>query len=185
MEFLKQLDDTSGAVKMPDSVVRLLNSRACRSAIMFGDPLSSTQTTALVDALKDTRLSFICAHGRPTLAAMLDVTHVHRLQQLHGGGSHSSQCQLGLSLHELRKTVTAPPGRLLSMRRPHFGLIDNISVKVVNHLYAFLRDVTCFAEMRSFVLPRPMANEWTRRYLLTVPCACAVCFMLQNGFWGS
>lgn len=101
-EYLRQLDDTSGAAKMPNSVVRLLNSRACRSAIMFGDPLNKQQATALLDALKETRLSFICAHGRPTLVPLLDLHRMYQLRQLHLGESHF---QGGLDLREVRKVV--------------------------------------------------------------------------------
>lgn len=97
-----QLDDTSGTAKIPNSVVRLLNSRACRSALMFGDTLNEKQATALVDALKETRLSFICAHGRPTLVPLLDLQQVYDLRQLHRA-ENANQCEVGL--HEIRKVV--------------------------------------------------------------------------------
>lgn len=41
--FLHHLEDTCGAGGVPAGVVRVLNSKACRSSIMFGDELMPAQ----------------------------------------------------------------------------------------------------------------------------------------------
>ncbi|KAG7389962.1 DNA mismatch repair protein [Phytophthora pseudosyringae] len=61
----------------PNSPSRLLRSRACRSAIMFGDWLNLGQCRDLIEELKTCQLPFQCAHGRPSvvpLAKILSVT---------------------------------------------------------------------------------------------------------------
>ena len=41
--YLHHLDSTCGAGGLPAGVVRVLNSKACRSAVMFGDSLEEGQ----------------------------------------------------------------------------------------------------------------------------------------------
>ena len=41
--YLHHLDSTCGAGGLPAGVVRVLNSKACRSAVMFGDRLEQGQ----------------------------------------------------------------------------------------------------------------------------------------------
>ncbi|KAK3277929.1 hypothetical protein CYMTET_14100 [Cymbomonas tetramitiformis] len=70
-EHLASLVGTSAAQwSIPLAAVRLMQSKACRSAIMFGDELSHQECTALLDRLKQTRLALQCAHGRPTMAPL-------------------------------------------------------------------------------------------------------------------
>lgn len=71
--YLRQLLDTNGRTEIPDSIQRVLASIACRSAVMFGDRLDPQQGQAVVENLKATRLSFQCAHGRPTVAPLIDM----------------------------------------------------------------------------------------------------------------
>ena len=71
--YLHQLMETGGAVTMPPGVLRVLKSKACRSAIMFGQPLKQQQAIKLVEDLAGTQLCFCCAHGRPTTAPLLNV----------------------------------------------------------------------------------------------------------------
>ena len=52
----------------PPAVNRVLHSKSCRSAIMFGDELTRQQCTDLLDGLSVCRFPWICAHGRPTLS---------------------------------------------------------------------------------------------------------------------
>lgn len=75
--YLHQLEDTSGSGALPPAVLRVLRSKACRSAIMFGDELQRTQCCDLVSSLSATRLWTICAHGRPTT---LPVVHLPALR---------------------------------------------------------------------------------------------------------
>ncbi|KAF7302005.1 Mismatch repair-related protein [Mycena indigotica] len=57
----------------PQQLLDLVNSKACRGAIMFNDPLTITQCRKLVDNLAKTAFPFQCAHGRPSLAPLIDL----------------------------------------------------------------------------------------------------------------
>lgn len=50
----------------PSVLIHLLNSKACRGSIMFGDKLSNKESQKLLSELGRTKLPFSCAHGRPT-----------------------------------------------------------------------------------------------------------------------
>jgi len=71
--FLHLLEDTAGVAKAPPRVGTLLSSRACRSAVMFGDQLPPERCTALLRQLAVTCQFDICAHGRPTVATLIDL----------------------------------------------------------------------------------------------------------------
>ncbi|KXT07049.1 hypothetical protein AC578_7172 [Pseudocercospora eumusae] len=64
---------------MPTHMLQLLNSRACRSAIMFNDQLSIQECQSLVDKLKTCVFPFVCAHGRVGMVPVM---------KLEGGDSH-------------------------------------------------------------------------------------------------
>ncbi|KAI9831462.1 MAG: hypothetical protein M1819_005061 [Sarea resinae] len=55
----------------PRGILDLLNSRACRSAIMFNDPLTHAEASALIARLAECQFPFVCAHGRPSLVALV------------------------------------------------------------------------------------------------------------------
>lgn len=57
----------------PPVITRLLHSRACRSAIMFGDHLSLGQCRDLIEDLKNCQLPFQCAHGRPSVVPLAEI----------------------------------------------------------------------------------------------------------------
>ncbi|KAL5538811.1 hypothetical protein UlMin_045599 [Ulmus minor] len=78
MEFLQQLDVTDGSSKIPPAVLRILNSKACRSAIMFGDSLLPSECSLIIEELKQTSLCFQCAHGRPTTAPLVNLEALHK-----------------------------------------------------------------------------------------------------------
>ncbi|XP_062102778.1 DNA mismatch repair protein MLH3 isoform X2 [Humulus lupulus] len=77
-EFLQQLADTDGSSTIPPSVLRVLNSKACRGAIMFGDALLHSECSLLIEELKYTSLCFQCAHGRPTTAPLVNLEVLHK-----------------------------------------------------------------------------------------------------------
>lgn len=54
----------------PRGLIDMLNSRACRSAVMFSDVLSLDECRALVRKLAQCRFPFVCAHGRPSMAVL-------------------------------------------------------------------------------------------------------------------
>lgn len=71
------LEDGKGWVSRfhgcPPGILELINSRACRSAIMFNDHLSVEQCEDLVLRLAACAFPFQCAHGRPSMAPLLDL----------------------------------------------------------------------------------------------------------------
>lgn len=54
----------------PRGIIDLLNSRACRSAIMFNDELTKPECVVLVKKLAKCAFPFQCAHGRPSMAVL-------------------------------------------------------------------------------------------------------------------
>ncbi|KAF8165579.1 hypothetical protein B0H34DRAFT_689642 [Crassisporium funariophilum] len=54
----------------PRGLLDLINSKACRGAIMFNDTLSIPQCSKLVKQLSETTFPFQCAHGRPSLVPL-------------------------------------------------------------------------------------------------------------------
>ncbi|RAL05748.1 putative DNA mismatch repair protein (Mlh3) [Aspergillus ibericus CBS 121593] len=57
----------------PRGIIDLLNSRACRTAIMFNDVLDRDECQSLVRRLADCVFPFQCAHGRPSMVPILDL----------------------------------------------------------------------------------------------------------------
>lgn len=76
---------------VPPPVARVLNSKACRSAIMFGDRLTAAEGAALLTALGRTRLMFACAHGRPTAAPLMDLAKWGAGRRAAGASRQSEQ----------------------------------------------------------------------------------------------
>lgn len=102
LEFLQQLADTDGSSTIPQAVLRVLNFKACRGAIMFGDKLLPSECSLIVEELKQTSLCFQCAHGRPTTVPLVDMNALHKqiakLEMLSRG---SVQPWHGLHRHKL------------------------------------------------------------------------------------
>lgn len=57
----------------PQGIIDLLNSRACRSAIMFNDVLNVDECRNLISRLAQCVFPFQCAHGRPSMIPILDL----------------------------------------------------------------------------------------------------------------
>lgn len=60
----------------PAALVDMINSRACRSAIMFNDPLKLDECRVLIGKLAACKFPFQCAHGRPSMIPLLDLSGV-------------------------------------------------------------------------------------------------------------
>lgn len=58
----------------PETIIDLLNSRACRSSIMFNDSLSRDECQNLVMRLARCAFPFQCAHGRPSMIPIADAS---------------------------------------------------------------------------------------------------------------
>ncbi|GIL55015.1 hypothetical protein Vafri_10679 [Volvox africanus] len=96
--YLHQLHETGGADLPPPAVLRVLRSKACRTAIMFGNSLAREQCIALLAQLRNTRLWTQCAHGRPTVAPLVHLPTLravlarrHSAAQLTGASSHDAR----------------------------------------------------------------------------------------------
>ena len=57
----------------PAAVLRVLASKACRGAVMFGDLLDVARCKGLVSELMSCSLPFNCAHGRPSMVPLVDL----------------------------------------------------------------------------------------------------------------
>ena len=57
----------------PQGILDLLNSRSCRSAIMFNDFLTLEECRALILRLSACKFPFQCAHGRPSMVPLVDL----------------------------------------------------------------------------------------------------------------
>ncbi|KIK04718.1 hypothetical protein K443DRAFT_130711 [Laccaria amethystina LaAM-08-1] len=63
-----------GALRLcPKALLDLVNSKACRGAIMFNDHLTVEQCQKLVYKLSQTSFPFQCAHGRPSLVPLMNL----------------------------------------------------------------------------------------------------------------
>ena len=57
----------------PQGLLDMLNSRACRSAIMFNDELTKEECRTLIRRLGSCAFPFQCAHGRPSMVPLVDL----------------------------------------------------------------------------------------------------------------
>lgn len=64
---------TSALRLCPRELIDLVNSKACRGAIMFNDDLNLDQCQRLIFHLSRTVWPFMCAHGRPSLIPLTSV----------------------------------------------------------------------------------------------------------------
>jgi DNA mismatch repair ATPase MutL len=82
VEFIESVSAHShwmapSAMLKPPSVKRIAASKACRTAIKFGDILNLLECTDMVEKLSKTRLPFQCAHGRPSVVPLLKQDEAH------------------------------------------------------------------------------------------------------------
>jgi len=74
----------------PPAVLRVLASKACRGAIMFGDLLDEARCRDLVSDLMRCDLPFNCAHGRPSMVPLVDLRplRAYKLEECRVHRSH-------------------------------------------------------------------------------------------------
>lgn len=78
--------------RCPQGVLEMINSRACRSAIMFNDQLSLDDCKSLLGRLADCALPFQCAHGRPSMVPLIDMCNsILRADEASSDGSFGKQ----------------------------------------------------------------------------------------------
>ena len=58
---------------IPKCVLRILASKACKSAVRFGDYLNKYDMQKIISELSDCNKPFQCAHGRPTMFPILNL----------------------------------------------------------------------------------------------------------------
>lgn len=63
---------------LPLTVLKVLASLACHGAIKFNDTLSRDECVSLVASLSCCQLPFQCAHGRPSIAPLVDILHLDK-----------------------------------------------------------------------------------------------------------
>ncbi|KAM9341271.1 DNA mismatch repair protein Mlh3 [Symphorus nematophorus] len=66
---------------LPLTVLKVLASLACHGAIKFNDSLSGDECHSLVASLSSCQLPFQCAHGRPSIAPLVDIIHLDKDQK--------------------------------------------------------------------------------------------------------
>lgn len=87
---------------MPPAILRILNYKACRGAIMFGDKLLPSECNLIVEELKHTSLCFQCAHGRPTTVPLVNLEALHKsIAQLGSWREGSKNSWHGLCRREI------------------------------------------------------------------------------------
>ena len=64
---------TSRSQQRPSFLSRILNYKACRGAVMFRDPLTIEECRTIIQDLGECRKPFQCAHGRPSMKAILNL----------------------------------------------------------------------------------------------------------------
>ncbi|KAM4542395.1 DNA mismatch repair protein Mlh3 [Odontesthes bonariensis] len=79
IELLRSTGRVRGT--LPLSVLKVLASLACHGAIKFNDPLSRDECCSLVASLSSCQLPFQCAHGRPSIAPLVDILHLDKDQK--------------------------------------------------------------------------------------------------------
>lgn len=57
----------------PKGLLDMISSRACRSAVMFNDPLSVDEARNLISELSTCTFPFMCAHGRVSMVPLLSL----------------------------------------------------------------------------------------------------------------
>ena len=57
----------------PTAILDMLNSRSCRSAIMFNDVLTHDECNTLIAGLARCVFPFQCAHGRPSMVPLMEL----------------------------------------------------------------------------------------------------------------
>lgn len=74
--FVNELGHVAGAADCvkPSFVKNILASNACRYATMFGDELQHSRCVDLIASLGACRLPFVCAHGRPSVVPLIEVS---------------------------------------------------------------------------------------------------------------
>jgi DNA mismatch repair protein MLH3 len=86
----------------PKGILSLLNSRACRSAIMFNDKLEKQQCQELVEGVAKTKFPFICAHGRNSMVPLVYLDGEEGVQRRFGEEKREESEGFGVAFRKWR-----------------------------------------------------------------------------------
>jgi len=75
-DIVAALRETRCVGVLPKTLNYVLNSRACRGAVKFGDSLSREKCRELMRELSQCQLPFQCAHGRPSIAPIVSINQL-------------------------------------------------------------------------------------------------------------
>ena len=75
-EIDKSLRHCDELHSIPTYLQNVINTKACRGAIRFGDNLNRSQCEELLNNLSKCTLPFQCAHGRPSLMPIFDMKQI-------------------------------------------------------------------------------------------------------------
>jgi len=75
-DIVAALRETRCVGVLPKTLNYVLNSRACRGAVKFGDSLSREKCRELLNQLSQCQLPFQCAHGRPSIAPIVSINQL-------------------------------------------------------------------------------------------------------------
>jgi len=106
---------------VPSRLLDLVNSRACRSAIMFNDELTTDQCEGLVEQLSKCALPFQCAHGRPSMVVLSDLASFPHHQPLAPTSTTSDLVFAEAGPDHTASPITDSPAATLGSRRPTTG----------------------------------------------------------------
>ncbi|OUM57395.1 hypothetical protein PIROE2DRAFT_17640, partial [Piromyces sp. E2] len=77
---------------IPSSIYSILCSLACHKAKKFDDPLSLKECRDIVEQMPSLQFPFQCAHGRPTMIPLINLTFLKKLSSF-SHNSYSQECQ--------------------------------------------------------------------------------------------
>ncbi|XP_050447023.1 DNA mismatch repair protein Mlh3-like [Cataglyphis hispanica] len=77
-DILKNCSTTSRANTLPLTIHNAIASEACHGAIKFGDKLTLEQCTYLMKLLNFTKFPNRCAHGRPTIIPVMELSELEK-----------------------------------------------------------------------------------------------------------
>lgn len=80
IELLRSAGRVRGT--LPLTVQKVLASFACHGAIKFNDTLNKDECSSLVASLSACQLPFQCAHGRPSIAPLVDLHHIDKEKEM-------------------------------------------------------------------------------------------------------
>lgn len=98
-ELVETLSETRGGglTLLPTTIGNVLKSKACRSAIMFGDPLTVKECQKMITDLQKCKIPFQCAHGRPSVAPIIHLDQLSLSQIPSASDKSGSRLKLNFS----------------------------------------------------------------------------------------